>query len=359
MTYRVVQWATGAMGKTSLRTIIDRPDLELAGLYVYSAKKDGVDAGRIARRADTGVVATRRIEDIEACDADVVVHMPQLQQPYEAHAGDLIRLLASGKNVITITAHHHPLIDSPTVAADLLAACRAGGSTLFGTGVNPGVIMERLALSATGMCLDVEHLGVREVFDASGVADHDYVFDVMGMGSQPGELDLVDGPLARLFRSQFVGTLRFVGDHLDLDFDSVESDNEVVLAPDDIECPAGLIPRGTVAATRWQLHGMVDGRRRVTLDVNWTVAPSMTGHDDDGHWRVTVTGKPGIAMTVDLIDPVEVDVRTKAAQYATVAAAILAIPDVVAAPPGFFQLPTVLPWRRRLAPTLAAPAATA
>ncbi len=48
MGYRVIQWATGSMGKTCLRAVIDHPDLELAGLYVYSPSKQGKDAGQIA-----------------------------------------------------------------------------------------------------------------------------------------------------------------------------------------------------------------------------------------------------------------------------------------------------------------------
>ncbi|WP_374654928.1 hypothetical protein [Phenylobacterium sp.] len=33
---RVIQWATGSMGKTCLRAVIDSPDCELVGLFVYS-----------------------------------------------------------------------------------------------------------------------------------------------------------------------------------------------------------------------------------------------------------------------------------------------------------------------------------
>src|SRR6185312_8648608 len=53
--YRVVQWATGSMGRTALRRVIDHPDLELVGVYVYDPRKVGVDAGEIARRPPTGV----------------------------------------------------------------------------------------------------------------------------------------------------------------------------------------------------------------------------------------------------------------------------------------------------------------
>ena len=64
MTYRVVQWATGAIGKTCLRAVLDRPDMSLAGVYVYAARKAGQDAGAIARYPDTGITATRSIEEI-------------------------------------------------------------------------------------------------------------------------------------------------------------------------------------------------------------------------------------------------------------------------------------------------------
>ena len=74
MTYRVIQWATGAMGKSCLRAVIDHPAMELAGLFVYGDDKLGRDAGDIARRAPTGVIATRDVDEILALDADVVIH---------------------------------------------------------------------------------------------------------------------------------------------------------------------------------------------------------------------------------------------------------------------------------------------
>ena len=89
MTYKVVQWATGSMGKTCLRAIIDHPELELVGLYVYSDSKVGIDAGDIARRGKTGVIATNNIEDILCLDADVVFHTPKIHPPYSHHDDDI------------------------------------------------------------------------------------------------------------------------------------------------------------------------------------------------------------------------------------------------------------------------------
>jgi len=44
---RVVQWATGAVGRHAVAAIHDHPDLELVGALVYSDSKAGRDVGEI------------------------------------------------------------------------------------------------------------------------------------------------------------------------------------------------------------------------------------------------------------------------------------------------------------------------
>jgi len=41
--YGVIQWATGRVGRHTLRTIIEHPRLELAALWVSSEEKAGQD----------------------------------------------------------------------------------------------------------------------------------------------------------------------------------------------------------------------------------------------------------------------------------------------------------------------------
>jgi hypothetical protein len=60
VTYRVIQWTTGNVGRYALRQILDHPELELAGVYVTSDAKVGRDAGDLCGRPPTGVRATRR-----------------------------------------------------------------------------------------------------------------------------------------------------------------------------------------------------------------------------------------------------------------------------------------------------------
>ena len=57
--YKVAVWATGGVGKYAIRTIADRPNLDLVGVWVHSDNKDGKDAGELAGIDPLGVRATR------------------------------------------------------------------------------------------------------------------------------------------------------------------------------------------------------------------------------------------------------------------------------------------------------------
>lgn len=67
MTYRVVQWTTGNVGKSSVRAIALNSTLELIGCYAWSPEKAGRDVGELCGIAPLNVKATN---DIEALGGD-------------------------------------------------------------------------------------------------------------------------------------------------------------------------------------------------------------------------------------------------------------------------------------------------
>ena len=69
MTYRVIQWATGGIGRAAIEGILSHPDLELAGVWVHSEKKDGKDVGEILGREPLGVTATHDREALLKLEA--------------------------------------------------------------------------------------------------------------------------------------------------------------------------------------------------------------------------------------------------------------------------------------------------
>jgi len=70
---RVVQWATGPVGRHAIRAIVDHPDLELAAVLVYSDDKAGLDAGEIAGIGPIGIATTMDRDEILGLDADCVL----------------------------------------------------------------------------------------------------------------------------------------------------------------------------------------------------------------------------------------------------------------------------------------------
>lgn len=153
-------------------------------------------------------------------------------------------------------------------------------------------------LGLTGVCVDVRRIEVTELLDAATMPDPDFVFTVMGMGSDPATLDLREGPLAVLFGRLYRGAIAFVCDQMNVEIEEIQPDHTVVTAPRDLEIAAGRIAAGTVAATEWRWPAISAGRRFLTL------------------------------------------------QYVTAGAVSNAIPAVVAAPPGVFVPPVFAPFTR-------------
>ena len=342
---RVVQWATGSVGRTSLRRIIDAPDLELVGVYVTSPNKVGLDAGAIARRPDTGVLATSDIEEILALDADVVIHTPLITTPYDKQNAEVIRLLRSGKSVISTNGFYRPEIHGPAYAEPLRAAALAGGATLAGSGLNPGFIAERLALVVSGMVAQLDELRCYEVFDASRSPSAGLLFDAMGFNANPAETDLTKGPIAQLYDTYYAETFDYVAEKLGLTVTSIEAAHEVTLAPEDMVLRAGTIQKGHVAATLWLWKGVFSNGSRMVHSILWTASHKLHGDEEGAHWRVEIDGRPSLRLSLDLFDPDPNAPPSRPPMDATAAILIRAIPEVVAAPPGFFDLPVLLPFK--------------
>ncbi|MGQ0836908.1 MAG: NAD(P)H-dependent amine dehydrogenase family protein [Gammaproteobacteria bacterium] len=348
--YRVVQWATGSMGRTALRRVIDHPDLELVGVYVYDERKVGIDAGDIARRPATGVRATNRIEDVLALEPDVVLHMSRITEPYDRQNGDIAALLGAGVDVISTAGFHHPACHGVAYAGPLLAACRRGGSTLTGVGLNPGFIAERLATMLTGMCARLDSVACFEVADASNMPSPDFVFGLMGFGANPAERDVASEPIATMYSELFMEVLHTVADALGARLASLVPEHSTTLAPRDLSIRAGEIRRGTVAATNWRWRGLLESGVELVHSVTWTADPALQGASgrDAASWRIEIRGRPNVRATIVIDDPDPDAPHTRAAVDATVAIALRAIPDVLASPPGFFAFPALAPYRARL-----------
>jgi 2,4-diaminopentanoate dehydrogenase len=346
MTYRVVQWATGAMGRACLRGVIDHPDLELVGLYVYSENKAGKDAGEIARRETTGVRATQSVDEILALDADVVIHASRLGR-YGSHDPEIIRLLESGKNVISINGYSWPTYWADERVAALEAACLKGGASLMSAGLNPGFVGEQLAVTVSGLTTALENVEITECADGREIRDPDYLFGALGFGADPSSIDPNDPswrPVAGL-NGMYEECVATVAQQLGLALQRVETDHRLHLAPHDLDLAAGVVRQGTVSHTNWRWNGIVDGRPMITMSIHWYVDTTHLPLPDPPLWQVAVTGHPGVTVSATLDKHQNDRSRASAEEYAVAASVINSIPHVVTAPAGIVCRPVATPYR--------------
>jgi hypothetical protein len=323
----VVQWATGTVGAFALRGIIEHPDLELVGVRVFSAGKDGADAGELCGLPATGIRATRDTEAILALRPDCVVYMPD-----STDIDVVCRLLEGGSNIVTTRPDFfNPEAMTPALRQRVEAACRAGQSSIHSTGSSPGFITEVIPLALLSVVRRLDFLALEEYANCREGCSEEMLTELMGFGDTP------EG-FARRNRGEhasFEHSMTLLASAVGLPIEKFESSVEIALCTEPTKFQRSTIPAGTVGAQRVALTGFHGGEPVMRFRSNWFVTRHIdqpwTLLETDG-WQVTIEGDTPLDVTIRLPMPVEEDVRASG-KY-TAHRPVNAIPYVVAAPPG-------------------------
>lgn len=341
--YRVVQWTTGNVGKSSVAAIARNPTLELIGCYAWSPDKAGKDVGELVGIAPLGVTATNDVQALLALKPDVVVYNPMW-----IDVDELVEILSAGVNVVAtasfITGHNQGK------GRDRIAeACHKGGSTMFGSGISPGYV-NQLAIVAAGICDRVDKVTVNEAADTT-FYDSPETEKPVGFG-QP-----IDHPDLQAMTAHGTGVfgeaVRMIGDALGIEFDEVRCDAEYAQTTEDLDLGSWTIPAGGVAGVFVSWKGIVGGKTRVELTLRWRKGQTLQPDwqiDQDG-WVIEVAGRPTVTMKVGFLPPPDFEATTLEefmvlGHIMTATPPINAIPAVVNAAPGivtYNDLPLILP----------------
>ncbi len=351
---RVIQWATGGVGKAAIECVLNHPQLELVGCWVHSAGKNGVDVGQILGGRELGVAATSSIDDILALDADCVMYSPLVPSDDE-----VIAILRSGKNVVTPVGWVYPDPGNPRHKSVADAAVE-GGVTLHGSGIHPGGITERFPLMLSSLSSAITHVRAEEFSDIRTYNAPDVVRHIMGFGATPEEA--MGGPMASLLEAGFKQSVRMIADHMGFRIEpNIRTIQDVAVATSDIDYAPFPISTGTVAARRFRWQALVDGEPVITAAVNWLMGeenldPAWNFEGRGERFEVEITGDPDVKLTFKGLQPETIAeglVRNPGV-VVTANHCVNAIPDVCAAEPGiktYLDLPL---FAGRPAPSLSA-----
>jgi 2,4-diaminopentanoate dehydrogenase len=339
MPIKVAAIGTGNVGKHALTQLIDDARFELTGVWVSSESKAGKDAGELAGLdVSTGIIATTDLEAILAAEPECVVYTAMADNRLGEALEDYRRILAAGVNVVASAAVflQYPWGTLPDeMIAPIQEAARDGRSSLFVNGIDPGFANDLLPLALAGTCQSIEQVRCMEIINYDTYDSSTVMFDVMGFGKpldeipmllQPGVLSLAWGSVVRQLAAG-----------LGISLDEVTETHVREPAPEDFEIASGHIAKGTAAALRFEVRGMVGGkpvvvlehvtRTRDDLQPDWP-QPAQQG----GSYRIEITGEPSYIVDLRLSSP-NGD-HNHAGLVATAARVVNAIPEVVTAPPG-------------------------
>jgi 2,4-diaminopentanoate dehydrogenase len=345
--YRIIVWAPSNLGGACIREILRLPDFELVGVLGYSPGKDGKDIGTLLGLPEVGVKVTTDKEAIYAMEADCVLYTTAPPFDRDTMDNDVIRLLESGKNVVSATAFFYAPYQGQDYVAKFEEACRKGGVSLHGTGENGGFMLERLATTVTGLTNEVEHVMVRESVYVSRVPAE--TLKLYGFTLDPEEAK--NGPVTEIFKHwMFVESVTFACVAL---FgrapDRVEHVPVFEPSPEDVEAECGTIRKGTTRFIRHLFHGYLDGKVRVTIELLWYVRreDAPYGEELGDQWTIEVEGKPAsLRLKLDAMASLKTNEEmhpgdpTIPGYYITTAVLLQAVPVVCAAPPGFVYATT-------------------
>ncbi|RDI54106.1 NAD(P)H-dependent amine dehydrogenase family protein [Nocardia mexicana] len=336
---RVFQVATGNVGTEMIKRIGNHPDLELIGLHCYTAEKIGRDAGEIAGLAPIGVTATGSIEEIIAAEPDVVTFHGVF--PDEALYE---RVLEAGINIVTtadwITGHHrdrnHPHPSGKKVTEVLEAACRRGGATFYGTGMNPG-LCQILGVVHSCDVADIENITVTESVDVSCHHSVD-TWKEVGYG-RPADDPTIPASLEKYTRV-FADSIYLMADCFDLELDDVTFTYELGACTEDVDLGWYFLPQGSLGANYIKYQGIVDGTPRIETHLEWQMTPRTDPKwDVKGCYITQITGDPSIYSKHMVFPKAGVDLSNPES-FASIGMTVTGLPalnslrSVVAAPPG-------------------------
>lgn len=343
MQRRVVQWATGGVGRAAIAGIVAHPQLELVGCWVHDQDKVGRDAGELAGIEPIGVEATSAVDALLDLAPDAIVYAPILPDP-----ALVSRMLRSGANVVTPLGWFFP---GSRDVGEIEAACQEGATTLHGTGIHPGGITEKFPLMVSALSRRITHVRAEEFSDIRSYDAPFVVGEIMLFGRTPEEV--ANSAMPALLTDGFSQSIEMIAAAVGFDLDGPpEVEHTSAVATHAIpDTPIGTIEPGQVAAQRFIWTGRVMGTPVVTVQVNWLMGqehldPAWTFGAEGERFEVEVTGDPSSRVTFHGWHPdtIESGRRRNPGIVATANHCVSSIPMVCDAEPGirtYLDLPLV------------------
>lgn len=308
---RVALMGLGPIGREIAQVLARKRWAEIVAAVDVDPELEGRPLAEVAELEEAvGVPVTPALE----ADCDVVAHATVSELDSATH--QIVPLLEAGRSVVsTCEELAFPLNDR--LARRLDQAGREGGSTVLGTGINPGFLLDALPAALTVSCQSVEHVTASRIVNAS--ERRGPLQEKVGAGLEVDEWRHLqeEGKIRHVGLPESARLLAAAVGWTDLAF----SDEviEPVTAPRPVSTDHVRVEEGQAAGVRQLITGSRDGREVLRLELAMYVGAE----------------EPGDAVKIRGIPPVDMEIRGGVhGDRATAAVVANMIPRAAGAGPG-------------------------
>jgi len=314
---RVIQYGVGSIGIKIVRELLKRSGFELVGAIDIAPEKAGRDVSELVGLSEplSLLVESDPAKVFASTEADVVVHttgshLPQIFSQLEGALRRRVNVVSTSEELV------YPYRRHPELSSKLDQLARDRGVTILGTGVNPGFVMDTLALVLSSVCLEVKRVRVERVID---VATRRYPFQrKVGAGMPPKKFSsMVDkGGIGHVGLPE---SLYLIANGLGWTIEEINEETTPITAKTHLRTEHIEVSPGMVAGINQVMRGMIGGKEVLTLRFQASIGAS------NPHDTIEIEGTPSLQVTIK---------GGIAGDAATVAMVINSIPRVIAAEPG-------------------------
>jgi hypothetical protein len=288
---RIIQCGLGAIGRETARLALTKQSLQVVGAVDRDPKLVGRDLGEVLGLGKSlGIAVAKSLAEVLAgTHADAVIHCTG--SSFVAVYDQLVEIARAGLHCVTSCEEAlFPYYRHRKLAGQLDDLCLSRQVAMVGTGVNPGLVMDTLALALTVACQRVEAVRVLRVVDVAtrrealqrkvGVGLDETEFGRLGAQHKVGHVGLAE-------------SLVFLADGLGWNLEQINESLAPVICDAAIASAAVNIRKGQVSGVRQFARGLMEGRERLTLELQ------MYAGAPDPRDRIEIEGDPPLRLVIE------------------------------------------------------------
>jgi len=300
MGLRLAVYGFGEIGRLLARVAIKRGH-EVVGAIDIDPMLLGRDVGELIGEDRIGVRVTSNVEEaLKECDLVLHATGSYLHMVYD----QICEVLRFGKSIVsTCETLAYPFYRYPVLARRLDKLARTRGATVIGAGINPGFLLDSLAIIISASVPRVVEVRAKRSLNA--LARRESFRRKIGLGLDPGEFE--SGLRSGRYSGHvgYAESVCLIADAAGLNLTKIIEMQEPLIAEEAIRCGDHVIEKGRVRGIRGYGIGYADDVERIRIEFEAAAGSSdyeeivIRGEEYSITWRSS--GTPGDLGTASVI----------------------------------------------------------